>query len=65
MGNTERVCTMCNNLSENCTYCGGTKERKKKTGVSVCPVCNNQSDCCTYCGGNVKLKRSDDDGDED
>lgn len=65
MANTEKVCTMCNNLSENCSYCGGTNLRKEKTGIRICPACNNQNDYCTICGGNVRLQWSEDDGDQD
>ena len=61
----EKVCTVCNNLSDYCMYCGGTIETKHKRGFKVCPSCNNQSDYCMTCGGNVKLQRSQDDGDED
>lgn len=62
----EKVCSVCNNLSENCLICGGTNKTKEKRlfNIKICPVCQNQSDYCLICGGNIRLQHSDDDEDD-
>ena len=60
-------CTICNNLSDYCTCCGGTKKsnRKYESDYSVCPTCHNQSDYCMTCGGNVRNSQSQEEREED
>ena len=63
----QKICTTCNNLSDHCVDCGGTKQsnRKYEFGYLVCPSCNNQSDYCTTCGGNIRNSKSQEEREED
>ncbi len=62
----EKICSVCNNLSDNCMACGGTNVTKeRRNGIRVCPSCHNQSDNCMTCGGNTRRMKSDEDREED